>query len=149
MKKVALCYVALTFLVGAFLFAVPKYRYTHGHTYKVLAVDGIQPTDEEGFALHLTIQDCDGNIYDARTGFVAEWDTKEDNYINAKRVTLLQHGYYADGIIVTADGNMWEYHDDRLINNADIVVKFDNNGTANNIYDDIIGGFYYADENSR
>lgn len=145
MKKIVLCCLALTLLVGAFLFAVPEYRYANGYTYKVLAVDSIKSTDEGGFALFLTVQDCDGNIYSARTGFVAEWDTKEGNYISANKITLLQHGYYADGLIITDDGNIWEYQNDKLKNNADIIVKFNSNGTANNIYDDIIGGFYYVD----
>ena len=53
--------------------------------------------------------------------------------------------YYLDSTVITADGNAWGYHtntiSDRPAENAmPVYVAFDNNGTADNIYDDIILG---------
>lgn len=46
--------------------------------------------------------------------------------------------YYTDGTIVTADGNVWNYHTDAICANEAVEVVFDDNGTPDNIYDDVI-----------
>ena len=46
-------------------------------------------------------------------------------------------GYYFDnGTVITDDGNMWGYQ--KEIHNCPVHVIFNDNGTADNIYDDII-----------
>jgi hypothetical protein len=47
--------------------------------------------------------------------------------------------YYLDGTIITADGNAWGFDTDAFCDDDTYVqVIFDDNGTPNNIYDDII-----------
>lgn len=59
------------------------------------------------------------------------------------------HGrYYTNGTVVTTDGNEWEYSADLIsdktpTNAMPIWVGFDDNGTPNDIYDDIILGLVY------
>lgn len=53
--------------------------------------------------------------------------------------------YYTDGSVITADGNEWGYSTDTISdrpaeNAMPVYVAFDDNGTANNIYDDSILG---------
>lgn len=64
--------------------------------------------------------------------------TPHDRYITAGR-------YYTDNTVITADGNIWGYSTDTISdrpaeNSMPVYVAFDDNGTANNIYDDIILG---------
>ena len=47
--------------------------------------------------------------------------------------------YYANGEIVTEDGNAWGYTDESFDDDFPVYVLFDNNGT-DTIYDDIIVG---------
>ena len=56
--------------------------------------------------------------------------------------TLYGH-YYNDGVIVTEDGNAWVY-DTQLNENTDVLVVFSNNGTLDNICDDIIINIWEA-----
>ena len=51
-------------------------------------------------------------------------------------------GYYYDGIVVTDDGNEWGYTTDTVPNGTYVTVEFNDNGTPNNIYDDVIRGIY-------
>lgn len=47
--------------------------------------------------------------------------------------------YYADGTIITEDGNIWGYTNETFDDNFPVNVLFDNNGTET-IYDDVIIG---------
>lgn len=54
--------------------------------------------------------------------------------------------YYLDGTVITEDGNEWSYDTDTI--NGDgiaVIVHFDNNGTTNDITDDIILGLNYKE----
>lgn len=54
--------------------------------------------------------------------------------------------YYLDGTVITEDGNKWDYDTDTI--NGDgiaVVVRFDNNGTMNDITDDIILSINYKE----
>lgn len=45
-------------------------------------------------------------------------------------------GYYANGTVITDDGNIWDYQTE--MRDSSVHVVFNDNGTADNIYDDII-----------
>jgi hypothetical protein len=47
--------------------------------------------------------------------------------------------YYANGEVVTEDGNIWGYTSESIDGNSAVDVLFDSNGTET-IYDDIIVG---------
>ena len=54
--------------------------------------------------------------------------------------------YYLDGTVITEDGNKWSYDTDTI--NGDgiaVIVRFDNNGTMNDITDDIILSINYKE----
>ena len=58
---------------------------------------------------------------------------------------ITQGRYYTNGTVVTTDGNEWLYSTDSISDKTPhdampINVAFDDNGTPNNIYDDIILG---------
>lgn len=44
--------------------------------------------------------------------------------------------YYSDGTVITDDGNIWDYQTE--MHDGSVHVVFNDNGTADNIYDDII-----------
>ena len=53
--------------------------------------------------------------------------------------------YYLDNTVITADGNIWDYSTDTISdrpaeNAMPVYVAFDDNGTADNIYEDAILG---------
>lgn len=53
--------------------------------------------------------------------------------------------YYTNGSVITADGNIWGYSTDTISDRPaedamPVYVAFDDNGTADNIYDDSILG---------
>lgn len=49
---------------------------------------------------------------------------------------VAQGNYYSDGTVITNDGNIWDYQTE--MSNGNVHVVFNDNGTTNNIYDDII-----------
>lgn len=52
--------------------------------------------------------------------------------------------YYLDGTVITEDGNEWGYDTDTICGDGvAVIVHFDNNGTINDITDDIILGINY------
>ena len=56
--------------------------------------------------------------------------------------------YYTDGTIITNDGNIWGYSTDTISGRTPtdampIWVAFNDNGTPDNIYDDIVLGAVY------
>lgn len=58
---------------------------------------------------------------------------------------VAQGHYYANGAVITTDGNIWDYHteiisDKPSYDNQAVNVGFDDNGTPNDITDDIILG---------
>ena len=59
--------------------------------------------------------------------------------------------YYTDGTVITNDGNIWSYSTDTISDQAPtdampIWIAFDDNGTSNDITDDIILGVVYNRE---
>ena len=59
--------------------------------------------------------------------------------------------YYTDGTVITNDGNEWGYTTDTIseqtpYDNMPIWIGFDDNGTPNDITDDIILGLVYDRE---
>ena len=59
--------------------------------------------------------------------------------------------YYTDETVITSDGNKWDYSTDNIsdktpYNGMAVKVVFDDNGTENNITDDIILGLVYIGE---
>lgn len=61
-----------------------------------------------------------------------------DRYVTTGR-------YYLDNTVITADGNIWGYQTDAISDKTPtdampVYVAFDDNGTADNIYDDVILG---------
>lgn len=68
---------------------------------------------------------------------------KEEPKIHTQYVA--QGHYYADGTVITEDGNIWEYQTDVISDKPSydhqaVNVGFDDNGTPENIYDDVILG---------
>lgn len=86
MKKLA-SIVTSILLVGA-LFASPHIyeavQFNNGNMLKVIESHEVEPTDQGGFAMHFTVQDNEGNVYEAYTGFIAQWSKSEGDYINHK-----------------------------------------------------------------
>lgn len=86
MKKIAMI-AASILLVGA-LFASPhiyeSIQFNNGNMLRITEVHEIDSTDQGGFARYLTVQDNKGNTYNVYTGFVAQWDKTEGDYINQK-----------------------------------------------------------------
>ena len=67
--------------------------------------------------------------------------------VESKRYTAYGR-YYTDGTVITNDGNEWAHNTDTIsdkipADNMPVWVGFDDNGTPNNIYDDIILGLVY------
>lgn len=61
---------------------------------------------------------------------------------------ITQGRYYTDSHIITNDGNCWDYSTDIISDrtvqdNMPVFVAFDDNGTPDNIYDDVILGCVY------
>ena len=59
--------------------------------------------------------------------------------------------YYTDGTVITDDGNIWDYSTDTIsdktpYDNMPIWIGFDDNGTPDEIHDDIILGAVYDRE---
>lgn len=85
-KKVSTI-IASILLVGA-LFASPhiyeSVQFHSGNMLKIVEAHDIEPTAQGGFARYFTVQDNEGNIYEVYTGFVAQWDKTEGDYINQK-----------------------------------------------------------------
>lgn len=60
-----------------------------------------------------------------------------------------QYGrFYVDGTLITNDGNEWEYFTDTVsditvYDNMPVWIAFDDNGTPDNVTDDIILGMVY------
>lgn len=64
--------------------------------------------------------------------------TPHDRYITTGR-------YYLNSTVITSDGNEWGYSTDTISDRPaedamPVYIAFDDNGTADNIYDDIILG---------
>ena len=58
---------------------------------------------------------------------------------------VAQGHYYADGTVITTDGNIWDYQTDTISDKPSydhqaVNVGFDDNGTPDDITDDIILG---------
>ena len=71
--------------------------------------------------------------------------------IHTRYVT--QGYYYAEGTVITNDGNIWDYHTDIISDKPSydhqaVNVGFDDNGTPDNITDDIVLGLTWDVETS-
>ena len=86
LKKIATTIAAI--LIVCTIFASPHIyehvQYHNGNMLKITACHGVQPTEAGGFAMHLTAKDHNGNTQEVRTGFIAQWDKSEGDYINIK-----------------------------------------------------------------
>ena len=51
---------------------------------------------------------------------------------------IAPNALYNDGEVITLDQNIWGWEDDTLPSNTVVTIIFDDNGTTNYIYDDII-----------
>ena len=59
--------------------------------------------------------------------------------------------YYISGEVITQDGNIWGYDQDTIsdkpsYDNEPVFAIFDDNGTPDNIYDDVIYGLVFDRE---
>ena len=77
--------------------------------------------------------------------------TTEEPKVHTRYVT--QGYYYADGTVTTEDGNIWDYHTDTISDKPSydhqaVNVGFDDNGTPDDITDDIILGLTWDVETS-
>lgn len=66
---------------------------------------------------------------------------------------VAQGHYYTDGTVITTDGNEWNYATDIIsekpsYDHQAVHIGFDDNGTPDNIYDDIILGLTWDIETS-
>jgi hypothetical protein len=60
-------------------------------------------------------------------------------YENPHSTYAVNGKYYSDGTVITEDGNMWGFCSSDIFNDAvNVSVVFDDNGTPDNIIDDII-----------
>jgi hypothetical protein len=86
LKKIAVSIAAI--LIACTIFASPHIyehiQFNNGNMLKITACHGVQPTEAGGFAMHLTVEDSEGNTQEVYTGRVAQWDKSEGNYINIK-----------------------------------------------------------------
>ena len=76
---------------------------------------------------------------------------KEEPKIHTQYAT--KGHYYADGTVITTDGNIWDYQTDIIsdkpsYDNQAVNVGFDDNGTPDDITDDIILGLAWDIETS-
>lgn len=76
--------------------------------------------------------------------------TKEMAEVESQQYTAYGR-YYTEGTVITDDGNEWEYTTDTISDKTPtdampIWVGFDDNGTPNDITDDIILGVVYDRE---
>ena len=81
-KLIASILLLCTIIASPYIYA--HIQFDNGNMVKILEVHDIQSTSQGGFARYLTVQDNDGNIYDAHTGFIAQWDKDANDYINIK-----------------------------------------------------------------
>ena len=82
LKKLASLLLLCTIIASPYIYA--HIQFEHGNMVKVLEVHDIEPTAQGGFAMHFTVQDCQGNTYEDSTGFIAQWDKDANDYINIK-----------------------------------------------------------------
>ena len=66
---------------------------------------------------------------------------------------VAQGHYYTNGTVITTDGNEWSYTTDTISDKPSydhqaVHIGFDDNGTPDNIYDDIILGLVWDIETS-
>lgn len=86
MKKIATI-MASILLVGA-LFVSPHIyetvQFNSGNMLKIVADYEVQSNAQGGFVKYFEVQDNEGNTYEVYTGFIAQWDKTEGDYINQK-----------------------------------------------------------------
>jgi hypothetical protein len=88
LKKLSII-IASILLIGAILASPYIYediQFNKGNMVKVIDAHEVLPTAQGGFAMHFTVQDNEGNTYAVYSGFVAQWDKSEGDYINTKYI---------------------------------------------------------------
>lgn len=88
LKKISII-IASILLVGAIIASPHIYnqvQFSNGNMLKIVDAHAVYPTDQGGFAKYFTVQNNNGNTYDIYTGFIAQWDKSEGDYINIKYV---------------------------------------------------------------
>ena len=80
------------------------------------------------------------------------WKMGVDAYTKPDHTQYTAYGrYYTEGTVITNDGNVWEYSTDVIseqtpTDNMPIWIAFDDNGTPDNIADDVVLGLVYDRE---
>ena len=86
LKKISITITAI--LIACTLFASPHIyehiQFDNGNMLKITVCHGIQSTETGGLAMHLTVEDHNGDTQEVYTGFIAQWDKTEGDYINIK-----------------------------------------------------------------
>lgn len=59
---------------------------------------------------------------------------------------VMQGRYYAYGEVITSDGNEWDYTDSERLDGDPVYAVLDDNGTPDEIHDDIVVGIVYDRE---
>lgn len=70
-------------------------------------------------------------------------EAKAEPVPNDNEMYMTTGRYYIKGNVITHDGNVWDYQteiisDEPAYDNAPVYVVFDDNGTENDIYDDVV-----------
>jgi hypothetical protein len=88
-------------------------------------------------------------------GFIATAEMPQKRVIEPKPNEVQPHTrytafgrYYTNGTVITDDGNEWSYTTDTIsdktpTDHMPVWIGFDDNGTPDDIYDDVILGFVY------
>lgn len=90
MSKFIRFLVALILLMGALFIAAKngeKYAFENGYTYLVTDVQATEST-KHGLAVRITVQDAEGNTYEAHTNSNKE----AGDYICAQNITIILKG---------------------------------------------------------
>lgn len=79
------------------------------------------------------------------TGCASNRNEQVDSSETTSKQYMTTGRYYTDGSVITDDGNIWDYRTDIIsekqsYDNEPVYVCFDDNGTKNDIYDDVIIG---------
>jgi hypothetical protein len=88
MKKISII-IAYILLIGALFMSPHIYeiaQFNRGNMLKIVADYEVQSNNQGGLVKCFEVQDNEGNTYEVGTGFIAQWDKTEGDYINIKYV---------------------------------------------------------------
>lgn len=153
MKKKVICILISALVLGVAILGVVGYNSDK----RLAKVTAMLQLGRDYVPTAINVQTLDGEVYcihpdsntDAQMG---DWLWVE--IINENQVKVLQETgkymvyavYDADitidldtfSGILTNDGHIWDYSDENIADNTQVVVTFDDNGTAEYLYDDTI-----------